>query len=816
MISDVVKSVRTLAKAPAFTAAAVLSLTIGIGATSAIFGAANALLLRPLPYPDAEHLAMLWQRSPGLNVPRDWLSLGQYLDIKDENTVFGRVGAAIGASFNMTGVGAPERLDGVRLTSSLLPMLGASAAAGHLFTADDDQPGRAPSVVLAYGFWQRRFGGDPSVIGRSLTLNGKSVTIIGVLSRGVLFDREVMPAVNGVERIDVFLPLPVPASERSNREGEDYNIFATRKPGVSSETAQTEMETIAARMRREYPQAYPPNGGLTISVVPLIDQVVGDTRLALYVLLGAVAVLLLIACSNVAGLLLSRSAVRERELAIRAAIGANRARLVRQLAAENLLLALASGALGLGVAFAGIWILRHLGPAGVPRLEALTIDGRVLAFTFTVSVVSTLIFGLAPALRAASVDPHAALKEGVRGSTLGHSRLRSALITTEVALSLVLLIGAGLLVRSYARVTRANPGFDPHNTLSLRLSLPAYRYGTPEAVSGFYRQLGDRLRALPGVAYVGTNYQLPLSSVALAWEPIRIEGYVPKAAGADIIIASSAYVSPDYFSAMGMPLSAGRFFSDQDRQQTPPVVIVDENLAARFWPHEDAIGKRLRQGADGPWRTVVGVVRDAKAYEADVSPPITTYFPVEQYTIGSRFVVVRTRAGLTDVSGLTNAVLREVHTLDAELPAYDLSTMEHRLHDSLARRRLSMLLFATFASAALILAAVGVYGTIAYWVGQRRREIGIRMALGGNRASILALIGREFALTVGIGIVIGVGGALALTRVMSALLFAVSPTDALTFGVAPLLVGVVAAAAVYVPARDAVTAAPTDALRAGS
>jgi predicted permease len=457
-----------------------------------------------------------------------------------------------------------------------------------------------------------------------------------------------------------------------------------------------------------------------------------------------------------------------------------------------------------------------LGPAGVPRLEALGIDGRVLAFTFTVSVVSTLIFGLAPALRAANVDPHAALKEGVRGSTLGHSRLRSALITTEVALSLVLLIGAGLLVRSYARVTRANPGFDPHNTLSLRLSLPAHRYGTPEAVSGFYRQLGDLLRALPGIAYVGTNYQLPLSSVALAWEPIRIEGYVPKAAGADIIIASSAYVSPDYFSAMGMPLVEGRFFTDQDRQQTPPVVIVDENLAARYWPHEDAIGKRVRQGSDGPWRTVVGIVRDAKAYEADVSPPITTYFPVEQYTIGSRFVVVRTRAGLTDVAGLTNAVLREVHTLDAELPAYDVSTMEHRLHDSLARRRLSMLLFATFAAAALMLAAVGVYGTIAYWVGQRRREIGIRMALGGTRANILALVGREFALTVGVGIVIGAGGAFALTRVMSALLFSVSPTDALTFGVAPLLVVVVAAAAVYIPARDAVMAAPTDALRAGS
>ncbi len=790
-----------------------LSLTIGIGATCAIFSAANALLLRPLPYPHAERLAMLWQRSPGLDVPRDWLSLGQYLDIKDENTAFERVAAAIGASFNMTGTGLPERIDGVRSTLSLFPILGAGAALGHLFTPDDDQPGRPPLVVLSHGFWQRRFGGDPSIIGRSLTLNGQSAIIIGVLSPRFLFDREIMPAVNGVQRIDVFLPLPIAASERSNRDGEDYNIFAVRRPGVSAEAAQAEMEAIAARMRHEYPQAYPPHGGLTISVVPLIDQVVGDTRLALYVLLGAVAVLLLIACSNVAGLLLSRSTVRERELAIRAALGAHRGQLVRQLATENLLLALVSGTLGLGVAAGSIFLLRHAGPAGVPRLDAVGIDASVLAFTFAVSVVSTLVFGLTPALRAANVDPHAALKEGVRGSTLGHGRLRNALITTEVALSLILLIAAGLLVRSYGRISTASPGFDPRNTLSLRLSLPAYRYATPEAISGFYHQLGDRLRTLPGVSSVGTNYQLPLSSVALAWEPIRIEDYVPKASGTDLIIASSGYVSPDYFHAMGMPLMRGRFFSEQDTRQAPPVVIVDENLAARFWPHQDAIGKRLRQGSDGPWRSVVGVIRDAKAYEPDVSPPITTYFPVEQYAIGSRFVVVRTQPGLTDVASLTDAVLREVHTIDADLPAYDVSTMEHRLRDSLARRRLAMLLLTTFASTALILAAVGVYGTIAYWVGQRRREIGIRMALGGNRATILALVGREFALTVGLGIGVGLGAAFALMRVMAGLLYSVSPMDGLTFGAVPLFVVIVAAAAVYVPARDAVMAAPTEALR---
>jgi predicted permease len=808
-----VNSIRTLVKAPGFTIAALLSLTIGIGATSAIFGVANALLLRPLPYPHAERLAMLWQRSPGLNVPRDWLSLGQYLDIKAENTAFDRVAAAIGASFNMTGNGAPERIDGVRTSSALLSMLGAHAVLGHLFTAEDDEPGRPLGVVLTYGFWQRRFGGDPGVIDKTLTLSGNSVAIVGVLSPDFVFDKDVMPAVNSVQRIELILPLPVPASARTNRDGEDYNIFASLRPGVSKASAQAEMETIAARMKQEYPAFYPANSGLTISVVPLIDQVVGDTRLTLYVLLGAVAVLLAIACSNVAGLLISRATVREKELAVRAAIGADRRRLIAQLAAENLTLALASGVLGFGVALASLWLLRHAGPAGIPRLDAIRIDVTVLAFTFAVSLASTLLFGLAPALRASHVDASSVLKEGTRGSTIDRSRTRGTLITVEVAFSVILLIGAGLLVRSYARVLRADPGFDPRNTLSFRLSLPASRYKTPESVTNFYRALDQKLAALPGVELVGSNYQLPLSSVSLAWEDVRIEGYVPKVAGGDIVITSSGYVSPDYFRAMGMPLVQGRFFEPQDNLQSPPVVIVDEALAARFWP-DGAIGKRLRQRADGPWRTVVGVVRDGREYQAEVAPPITAYFPVQQYTIGSRFVVVRTHTALRDVSRLTNAVLGEVHALDPELPAYDVSTMQQRLADSFARRRLSMLLLTTFAVAALFLAGVGVYGTIAYWVGQRRREIGIRMALGADRAMILGLIAHEFGVTVGVGVAAGLVGAFALTQLMSGLLFGVSATDAVTFSVIPVIMAAIAAAAVYVPARSAMRAAPNDALRA--
>ena len=811
-------SLRVLANARGFTAAAILSLAIGIGANTAIFSVTNALLLRPLPYPHDNRIAILWQRSPGLNVARDWFSLGQYFDIKTQSSSFENIAAAIGASFNMTGSGRPERIDGVRVSSSLFSILGAKAQAGRVFSVDEDQPGKTVSVILTDGFWKRRFGGDQSIVGKTLTLNGNDLTIIGVMSPEFSFKKEVMPAVNGIQHVDLLLPLPVPASAQSKRDGEDYNVFALLKPGVSLERAQSDMDGIAARMRQQYPQNYPPNGGLTISVVPLIDQVVGDVRLALYVLLGAVGFVLLIACGNVANLLLSRSAVREKEMAIRAAVGADRSQLLKQLLTENVLLALIGGTVGLVVALLGILAIRQFGPANIPRLEEIGVDARVLAFTFTSALATGVIFGLGPALRASRVDPNTVLKEGGRGSIgtsgfgLGHGQLRKSLIVAEVALSLVLLIGAGLLIRSYSKITNASPGFDASNVLSLRVSLPGFRYKTPESVSQFYDDLNRRVRALPGVEYVGSNYQLPLSSVALAWEPIGIEGYVPKAAGNDLIIASSAYISPDYFRTMGVKLLRGRFFEQTDNKQSPEVVIVDDKLAARFWPNESALGKRLRQGANGPWRIVVGVVADAKDYDVDAEPPITAYFPVEQYNIGSRFVVVRSKPGV-DAATLTAAVSREIQAIDADLPTYDVATMEHRLFDSLARRRLSMFLLATFAAFALMLAAIGIYGVIAYWVDQRTREIGIRMALGADRWKILELIGREFLVIVGIGLVVGLVGALVLTRVMSGLLFGVSATDITTFGVIPIVLGMVTLLATYVPARRATRVEPIVAVR---
>ena len=815
-LQDLRHGLRVLASQPAFTAVAVASLALGIGANTAIFSVTNALLLRPLPYDDADRIAILWQRSPGLGVAQDWFSTGQYLDIKVDNQVFSDVAATIGASVNLTGNGVPERIDGARVSSSLFPLFGAKSAVGRVFEADEDAPGKPPVVILSNGFWKRRFGSDPSVVGRSLTLNGNSFTIVGVMAADFVFNKEIMPAVNGIQNVDFLLPLALNETARTNRGGEDFNIFAKLKPGVTMERAQTDMNVLAARMKKDYPQNYPPNGGLTISVVPLINQVVGDVRLALYVLLGAVGLVLLIACGNVANLLLSRAAVRQKEMAIRAAVGASRERIVRQLLTEAVLLSVFGGALGLVLAIGAVGALGQFGSAKIPRLDEIGIDGRVLAFTFLVSLITGVVFGLVPALRASRLDLNDVLREGGRSGTgssawgLGHNQLRRLLISTEIALSLVLLIGAGLLIRSYQRITNANPGFDPTNVLSIRVALPGFKYKTPDEVIGFYQRLEDRLTALPGVQYVASNYLLPLSSVALAWEPITIEGYVPKAQGEDLIIASSGYVSPDYFKAMGMPLLKGRYFTDADVRGAPDVAIVDDKLADRFWPGQDPIGKRMRRGDSGPWRTVVGVVADTKEYDVDGEPPITAFYPNRQLGVGTRYVVIKTKG---DAAAISKAVTREVQALDADLPVFDVATMDDRLADSLARRRFSMFLLGVFAVCASLLAAIGIYGVVSFWVSQRTRELGIRSALGARAADIMALVVRQVVALVGVGIVVGLAVSFGLTRFIKSMLFGVSSADAITYAVLAVVLGVVALVACYVPARRAAGVPPSIALR---
>jgi len=806
---DLSYALRMLLKHPRFTIVAVFSLAIGIGANTAIFSVTNALLFRPLPYKDADRIAILWQRSPGLNVAQDWFSPGQYLDLKAENRSFDEIAATIDASFNLTGQGSPERVEGARVSSSLFPLFGAEPIMGRAFTSDEDGQGKPTTAILSYGFWQRHFAGAKDVVGKTLALNGNNVEIVGVMGPEFALNKEVMPTVNKVSNAEILLSLPMGEGKRSTRTNEDYNIFARLLPGATMAQAQADVDRIVVGMKQQYPENYPPGGGLIISVVPLLQQVVGEVRRPLLILLGAVALVLLIACANVANLQLARAAVRQKEIAVRAAVGAARLRIIRQLLTESVLLALFGGVLGLLFAFSGTRILRSLGPDTLPRLNEIGVDGRVLGFTLFVSVLTGIIFGIAPALRASRVDLNGTLKDGGRGSVgSSHYRLRSALVISEVALSVVLLIGAGLLIRSYRHIQNASPGFNPQNVLSFRLSLPNTKYKGP-AVTNFYKQLTDRIKTLPGVQAVGTSYSLPMSSVALAWGPITVEGYVPKNS-ADFIMSNERFVSPGYFSAMGVSLVRGRYFDERDVKGAQETVIVNENMVQRFWPNEDPIGKRLERGDKEPWRTVVGVVKDAKEFSVDEEPPLSIYHPHEQIPIGTMFLVVRSSS---DPSQLTGAIKKEIQALDSELPAFEVKTMSARVSDSIARRRFSTFLLGVFAMVALVLAIIGIYGVIAYSVNQRTHEIGIRMALGAEPSKILRMVMRQSFVLVMLGIFLGLVAAFGLTRLMESLLFGVTATDVFTFSIPPIILGMAALVASYLPARRAGKVDPMIALR---
>ena len=618
-----------------------------------------------------------------------------------------------------------------------------------------------------------------------------------------------MPTVNKISNAQILLSLPLGEGKRTTRTNEDYNIFGRLRRAVTVAQAQADVDRIVSGMKQRYPQNYPPSSGFIISVVPLLQQVIGGVRRPLMILLGAVGFVLLIACANVANLQLARATARQKEIAVRAAVGAIRQRIIRQLLTESVLLSLLGGLLGLLFAIFGLRVLLAFGPDTLPRLDEIRIDGKVLAFTFFVSVATGILFGLAPALRASHLDLNGVLKEGGRGSGGGgHHRVRNLFVIIEVTLSLVLLIGAGLLLRSYQHIQDASPGFNPENVLSFRISLPSSKYKGP-AVTSFFKQLGERLGTLPDVQAVGTSYSLPMSSVALAWGPITIEGYVPRNP-ADFIMSNERFVSPGYFSALGVPLVQGRLFDARDIKGAQEAVIVNENLAKRFWPDENPIGKRLERGGKEPWRTVVGVVRDTKEFSVDDEPPISIYHPHEQFPIGTMFVVVRTGSGPEQMAP---AISKEIHALDPEIPPFEFMTMQQRLAASLASRRFSTFLLGVFAATALILAAIGIYGVLDYSVSQRTQEIGIRVALGAQPLRIAFLVIKQSFVLVFAGTAIGLALAFALTRVMSSLLYGVSATDLKTFIVPPLVFGGIALIASYFPARRAVSVDPVVALR---
>ena len=807
IFADIRHAARMLRQSPGFTAAAMLTLAIGIGANTAVFSVTDLLLLRPLPFANADRLVILWNRSPGLNIAEDWFSTGQYFDIKTGHRGFEAVAIAIGANYTLSGNGEPERVGVIRVSSNLLPMLGASAATGRLFRPEEDQPGRANVAVLSHGMWMRHYGSDPHVIGRPIVLNGVAYDIVGVLPPQFSLPRDVLPTLGVISTGDVLLPLALAPSAAATRTHEDYNIIGTLRRGVTVEAAQAEMDAITARLRQDFPDTYPPNGRLTFSIVPLRDQVAGRIRQPLLTLTGAVGFVLLIACVNVANLLLSRGLARRKEIAIRAALGASRGRIVRHLLSESVVLGVGGGAAGAILAAIAVRIVQGLQPPDVPRIADIAVDVRVLAFTLGLSLVSGVLFGLAPAWGLRRMDVHATLKNAGRGSAgMGSiwgrgQRARQLLVAAELALAVTLLIGAGLLVRSFHAIGRVPPGFDPDGVLTLELSTNGQKYPNAMAVALAYHDLVPSLNALPGVLAAGAVTPLPLSGY-FAWGPITVEGRTPLP-GEAFINADQRVVSGRYFEAMHIPLVRGRFFTDDDTPGHPRVVIIDQLMADTLWPGGDPIGRRIKYGdaaSLSPWETVVGIVGRVKQYGLDADARIAFYRPHAQSAARTMYVVVSTAS---DPASLAGPVAQRIHQVDADLPLDHVLTMRERVRASLARQRFIAVLLTVFAGVALALAAIGVYGVIAYLVAQGTREIGIRMALGATERAVLVLVLRWGLAVTLAGVSTGLLGALALSRLLGSLLFGVGATDAVTFAGVAVLLALVALSASYVPARRA-------------
>jgi len=796
--------------------AAVASLAIGIGANTAVFSVVHALLLKPLGYADADRLAILWNRSPGLNIQEDWFSTAQYFDIRNNHQGFESLAIAIGANFNLTGSGDPERVGVIRVSSNLLPMLGARPEQGQLFVPEDDVPGRPGTAVLGHAFWTRRFGGDRSVVGTSIILNGQSYQIAGVLPETFRLPREVMPTLGVAEDGEIFLPLPLPPAAPTTRTREDYNIIGKLKPGVAVPGAQAEMDALTARLRRDFPDFYPPHGGLTFSIVPLLDQVVGSVRRTIVILLAAVAFVLLIACANVANLLLARALARQRELAIRSALGATRAQIIRQLLGEAVMLSIAGAVLGTLLAWFGIRWLQALQPANVPRLLDIGIDLPVLLFTAGVSIAAGVMAGVIPALGLRRLDLQRTLATASRGSAAAGSmwgrggRLRRVLVVSELTFAVLLLVGAGLLIRTVGNLQRVSPGFTASGVLTFELTMTGQKYANGPLVLEAYRGLWERLNAVSGIEAAGGITSLPLSG-HMAWGPITVEGRIPPP-GENFINADQRIVAGRYFEAMGIPLRGGRLFNETDTADAPRVVVVDEFMAQELWPGQEPLGKRIRFGdlkSTAPWQTVVGVVGRVKHYGLDTDGRIAVYLPHTQATSRAMYVVARTNSP----DAIAGTVREQVRALDPNLPIYRMRPMTTLVDRSIATQRFAMTVLGVFALVALVLAAIGIHAVMAHVVSQGTREIGIRLALGASGRGILALVLRHGLVMAIAGIGLGLTGAAALTRLMRTMVFGVEPVDAATYAAVGAGLAAIAVLATLIPAVRASRVDPVVSLR---
>jgi predicted permease len=808
LLHDLRYALRSFRKSPGFTLVAICTLALGIGATTAIFSVVNGVLLRPLPYANPTSLVMLWNRWQGW--PATWLSQPEYWDFSEQTHSFDGIAAFTNGTENLTGDGNPERVRAGLVTANAFPLLGVQPALGRVFVAEEDRPGSGVAVI-SDGLWRRRFGADPAIVGRSILLNDSSVTVLGVMPPGFQ-----LPLDFTGQPMDLWRPLALnrDSAAVAGRGNHGLNAFARLKPGVTVAAANADVGVIATRMTELYPQEEPTGFGSFI--VSVSQQVMGDVRPALLLLLGATGFVLLVACANVANLLLARSEVRQREVAVRTALGAGRGRLVRQMLTESVVLALAGGALGLLLADWGLHALLASAPTGIPRLGEVGMDGRVLAFALIASIGTGILFGLAPALHLAVRDLHLVLKSSGRGSTAGGARrrVRHALVVSEIAVAFVLVIGGALLIQSFVRLRAVDAGFNPANVLTMQISLSPSRYVSSDRVHAFYRTLIDRTRALPGVQSAGAIRALPMDGVIGDWG-FTVEGS-PLSPGTHMA-GDWQVVSPGYFRTMQVPLEHGRLFTDADGADAPGAILMNEALARRAFPDGDAIGRRVRMGGERDWRTVVGIVGNVRqrGLDADIRPEL--YLPHAQFPKGERsalrdmYLVIRTAH---DPAAITSAVRREVHALDPTVPIASVRTMDTVVGSWAAERRLSMSVLTILAAVALALAAVGTYGVMSYAVAQRTQEIGLRVALGAQPGDVVRLVVRQGAGLALAGVGIGLVAAFALTRFMHNMLYQVGATDPATFaGIAVLLAGT-ALVATYIPARRATRVNPVIAMRA--
>ncbi|HEX6048345.1 MAG TPA: ABC transporter permease [Gemmatimonadaceae bacterium] len=805
--SDVRFGLRAFVRAPAFTTVALLTIALGIGATTAIFSVVNAVILRPLPYPDADRIVQVWMDNRRMGLAEDLHSWPNYADLRDQNRVFSHMAAYATGGYNITGgcregECEPRRVAALFSTADLFDVLRVAPAMGRGFSVQETVPGSDAVVVISHGLWTGLLGADRNVLGRTVRLNGRERTVIGVLPPTFAFPNR---------DTDVWVPLALDEEARQFRGSFGFWSVARLRPGVEFSRAVSDLTAIAARLEQQYADV---NRDLGVHLVPLPEQVIGRSlRTSLWVMLAAVGAVLLIACANVANLMLSRAAVREREIGVRVALGAARARLVRQLLTESVLLSVIGAALGVGLAWAGLRVLTSLAPADIPRLDQVRIDLRVLGVALGLAVITGIAFGLAPALQSSRAAVGSALREATRGGTSGRraQRLRRSLVAAQIALVVVLLIGAGLLIRSFIHLQRVDLGFRPDNLLTMRLSLPGAKYQTPESRVAFFDALVDRTRQLPGVQGAALIEDIFLSATPTS-TTFTIEGREMTQEERSIEVPLDA-VSPDYFKVMGIPLREGRTFTASDNQAAPPAVIINENMARRFWPNESPVGKRFKYGgvdSQAPFMTVVGVVGDMRRTGFDAPVRYETFRPHKQRAVGFLTLVVRT-AG--DPARLVPAVRAEVKSVDPDQPVFEVASMDQLLGAMVAQRRFSMALLGTFATLALVLGVVGVYGVTSYLVAQRTREVGVRLALGAQPGQVVSMVVRQGMAVAAAGLVAGLAGALAAGRLLTGLLYGVGPHDLGTFAGVTAVIAVATLAANWVPALRAARVDPLTALR---